>query len=309
MEPPDPNDPADPLVPAHPHPHQASPVEAPRSEPSFTLNRETVTLGDVVSQAATAWQRDVGTWVLATVFVLLIGVGIPMVLGVFVGIVGTLISGSEPHPAAQAVVVGLQVGVQILQTVVQGVLALGFWAMAIQSLHGRPAPIGALFSQINKAIKYVLQVIAIWIPLAGVFGAIGGMIFFLSSGSIDMPLDEALEAAGPALSIFVLVSAPVYLYIFLGILFAQLELTYNDDAGPIEAVVYSWRIASKRRWLILGVAIVSGMIAMGSMLLCGIGFLFGGPLATLIMAGLYLALRNGADVPRPNTASTLDRAY
>lgn len=286
--------------PDHPPPHDIE---------TFSLTRETVTFGDLISQAATAWQRDVGTWVLAMVFVLLIGVGIPMVLGLVVSVFSAMISGGEPHPAAEAILVGLQVGVQVLQTVVQGILALGFWAMAIHALHGRPAPIGALFSQINKAVKYVLQLLAIWFPLAAVFGAIGAVVFFLSAGSIDMPLDEALVAAGPALSIFFLVSAPFYLYIFLGIVFAQLELTYNDGAGPIEAVVYSWRISHERRWLILGVVIVSGLIAMGSIVFCGIGFLFGGPLATLIMAALYLALRNGADVPIPDTRSTLDRAY
>lgn len=282
-----------------------------QSEPAFALTRETVTLGDLVSKASEAWQRDVGTWVLATVLMLLIGFGIPFVLGLGVGILGALLSAGDTHPAAQAIMTGLQVGVQILQTVVQGVLALGFWAMAIHALHGRPAPIGALFSQINKALKYILQVLAIWIPLAVIFGAIGAAVFFISVGSIDldMPLDEAFETAAPALWVFFLVSIPIYVYIFLGILFAQVELAYNDSAGPIQAVVYSWRIARKRRWLVLGVALISSLIAIGSMLLCGVGFLFGGPLATLIVAALYLALRNGADVPTPDTRSTLDRVY
>ena len=290
---------------------EPSAIEPQPSEPAFALTRETVTLGDLVSKASEAWQRDVGTWVLATVLMLLIGFGIPFVLGLGVGILGALLSGGDPHPAAQAIMTGLQVGVQILQTVVQGVLALGFWAMAIHALHGRPAPIGALFSQINKALKYILQVLAIWIPLAVIFGAIGAAVFFISVGSIDldMPLDEAFETAAPALWVFFLVSIPIYVYIFLGILFAQVELAYNDSAGPIQAVVYSWRIARKRRWLVLAVTLISGLIAIGSMLLCGVGFLFGGPLATLIVAALYLALRNGADVPTPDTRSTLDRVY
>ena len=290
---------------------EPSVIEPQPSEPAFALTRETVTVGDLVSKASEAWQRDVGTWVLATVLMVLIGFGIPFVLGLVVGILGALLSGGDPHPAAQAIVTGLQVGVQILQTVVQGVLGLGFWAMAIHTLHGKPAPIGALFGQINKALKYILQVLAIWLPLGVLFAAIGAAVFFISVGSIDldMPLDEAFETAAPALGVFFLVSIPIYVYIFLGILFAQLELTYNDSAGPIDAVVYSWRIARKRRWLVLGVTLISSLIAIGSMLLCGVGFLFGGPLATLIVAALYLALRNGADVPAPDTRSTLDRVY
>lgn len=311
MEPPDQDDPREPLAPAYLPPHEAPAAEPKGPERTFALMRQTVTVGDLVSKGSAAWQRDVGTWVLATVLMLLIGFGIPFALGLVVGLFGALLSGGDPHPAAAALITGLQVGVQILQTVIQGVLGMGFYAMAIHALHGKPTPIGALFSQINKAVKYVLQVLAIWIPLAAVFAAIGAAVFFLSVGSIDlnMPLDDAFQIAKPALLIFFVVSLPIYVYIFLGIVFAQLELTYNDSAGPIEAVVYSWRIARGRRWLVLGVTIISALIAFGSMLLCGIGFLFGGPLATLILAALYLALRNGADVPPPDTQSTLGRVY
>lgn len=286
--------------------------DLPEALPVFSLTRETVTIGDLISKASDAWRRDVGTWALAIILAVLIGYGIPLVLGLMVAILGGLFSGgAEPHPSATALVKGLQIGVQILQTVIQGVLTMGLWAMAIHALHGRPAPIGALFSQIHKALKYVLQVLAIWVPLAALFALIGVAVFFAFVGplDLDMGLDEAFQIAAPALGVFLLVSAPVYVYVILGILFAQTELTYNDDSGPIEAVIYSWRIAKKNRWLILGVAIISGLIALGSLMLCGVGFLFGGPFATLILAALYLALRNGADVPAPDTGSTLGRRY
>ncbi len=308
MDPSDQDDPQEPVPPAHLPPPQAPPLEPATA---FALTRQTVTIGDLVSKASAAWQRDVGTWVLGTVLMLLIGFGIPFALGLIVGVFGALLSGGDPNPAAQALMTGLQVGVQILQTVIQGVLGMGFTAMAIHALHGKPTPIGALFSQINKAVKYILQVLAIWVPLVAVFAAIGAVVFFLSVGSIDldMPLEDAFEIAKPAFLVFFVVSIPIYVYIFLGIVFAQFELAYNDSAGPIEAVVYSWRIARGHRWLLLGVTIISGLIAFGSMLLCGIGFLFGGPLATLIFVALYLALRNGAEVPAANTDSTLGRAY
>jgi len=44
-------------------------------------------------------------------------------------------------------------------------------------------------------------------------------------------------------------------------------------------------------------------------MLCGIGLLFGGPLAILLFGALYLALRNGADVPPARTSTTLGRQY
>jgi hypothetical protein len=311
MEPPDPTDPNQPPPPLRPPLDDEPPFERPQSNPALGLTRQNVTIGDLISKASDAWRRDLGTWVLATVLWVLIGFGIPFVLGLMVGFLGALLSGGDAPPAAEAVMTGLNIGVQILQTVIQGVLGMGFWAMAIHGLHGGPAPIGALFGQIHKALKYILQVLAIWVPIALLFGAIGAAVFFLSVGSIDldMPLEEAFTEAAPALWVFFLVATPIYAYILLGIVFAQIELTYNDSAGPIEAVLYSWKIAHKRRWLILGVSLIAGLIAVGSMLLCGIGFLFGGPLATLIIAALYLALREGADVPAPDTGSTLGKQY
>ncbi|MBW2405264.1 MAG: hypothetical protein JRF42_16045 [Deltaproteobacteria bacterium] len=48
---------------------------------------------------------------------------------------------------------------------------------------------------------------------------------------------------------------------------------------------------------------------MGSATLCGVGLLFGAPLASLLFGALYLALRDGADVPPANTATALGRQY
>jgi len=102
---------------------------------------------------------------------------------------------------------------------------------------------------------------------------------------------------------------PVYIYVATGIAFMQAELAFNDDAGPIDAVLYSWRIARGKRWRIIGVGLLASLIAAGSAMLCGIGLLFGAPLSALLFGALYLALREGADVPRANTGTTLSRQY
>jgi hypothetical protein len=102
---------------------------------------------------------------------------------------------------------------------------------------------------------------------------------------------------------------PVYIYVATGIAFMQAELAFNDDAGPIDAVLYSWRIARGKRWRIIGVGLLAGLVAGGSAMLCGIGLLFGAPLSALLFGALYLALREGADVPRANTGTTLGRQY
>ncbi|MGB5811410.1 MAG: hypothetical protein WBG86_12810 [Polyangiales bacterium] len=307
MEPPETPDPEEPLPLGEPAPGVPGLATPHDSALGFPLNRANATLGDIISTAAEAWRRDVGTWALATILVFLIGFGVPFVLGLVIGVLKSLLEAGEANRAAVATMSGLEAGVQVLQTIVNGVLGMGFWAMAIRGLQGEPAPIAALFGQIRKAFKYVLQILAIWIPLAVFFGGIAIIIMLVSVGGIDfdMPLEEAIYQVAPSLWWFAIIGTPIYLYVFLGIIFAQQELTYNDSAGPIEAILISWRIVRGRRWLILGTAIVSGLIALSSMLLCGVGFLFGGPLASLIITSLYLALRDGADVPVADTRSTL----
>ena len=275
--------------------------------PVFSLSRQDVRFGDVLSTAATAWQRDVGTWVLAAFLYLLLAVVLPSVL---VRLFESLLSVSDASPALEATLTGVRVGIGILQSAIQGVFFMGMIAMAIHALAGRAAPIGALFSQIPKAWKYVLQVVAIGVPIGGSFVLSAMLVFYLAVGSfdLDMPFDEAFEKAALPLGWLILLSAPVYLFIAISIVFAQLELAYNDNAGPVEAVIYSWRIARGKRWLVLGVMTVCALISTASILLCGIGILFGGPLSTVILVSLYLALRNGADVPLAETGSTLGNA-
>ena len=298
-------------IPTQPEDLPAGSIALGPASPVFSLTRQDVRFGDVLSTATTAWQRDVGTWVLATFLYLLLVIALPFVLDVLIGLFAGLLGGSDASPALEATMIGVQVGVGILQSVIQGVLFMGLVAMATHALAGRAAPIGALFSQIPKTWKYISQVIAIWVPIGGSFALSAILVVYLAVGSfdLDMPFDEVFDKAAPPLGLLILLSAPIYLFIAISIVFAQMELTYNDNAGPVEAVIYSWRIARGRRWLVLGVMTVCALISTASMLLCGIGILFGGPLSTVILVSLYLALRNGADVPSAETGSTLGRAY
>jgi hypothetical protein len=132
---------------------------------------------------------------------------------------------------------------------------------------------------------------------------------FVGPVDLDTPMSEIADDAARPFGIALAALLPVYIYFITGIAFMQAELAYNDDAGPIDAILYSWRIARGKRWRIMGVGLLAGLIALGSAMLCGIGLLFGAPLATLLFCALYLALRDGADVPPANTATTLGRRY
>ena len=294
------------MEPPYTPPPQPGPFEPRPVEPAFPLTRTDYSLSDLLSRASEAWSRDLGAWVLAVVLYVLIGIGIPMMLGFFTGFFGGF-QGS----GWSGLRITIEAATQIIQLVLSAIFTLGFWAMALRGLHGEPARVGALFSQLSKIWKYILQSLALGLGLLLIIAPIIVIIFLAFVGPVDRstPMSEIIESAGMPLAITVVVAAPLYIYAILGLVFAQVELAFNDDAGPIDAIIYSWRIARGKRWSILGVLLISTLIFMGSLMLCGIGVLFGAPLATLLTGALYLALRQGADLPPANSATTLGRRY
>ena len=296
------------MEPPYVPPPQPGPVEPRPIEPAFPLTREDYDLSDLLSRASESWSRDLGAWVLAMVLYVLIGFGIPTALAFFTGFFGELQGSGSGWSGLR---ITLEAATQIIQLVLNAIFTLGFWAMALRGLHGEPARVGALFSQLSKIWKYILQSLAIGLGLILIIAPILIIIFLAFVGPVDRttPMSEIWESAGMPLAIAFAVGAPVYLYVILGLIFAQVELAFNDDAGPIDAIIYSWRIARGKRWSILGVGFISMLILSGSLMLCGIGVLFGAPFATLLVGALYLALRQGANVPAANTATTLGSRY
>lgn len=300
--------PQDPMEPAP----IAPPTEPRPPEPGFALTRNGLTLADLLSRASETWSRDLATWVLATLLYWLLGVGIPAALGMVWGFFSTFQqTGGDAGAGFDALDATVRVVLQLVQIVLSAVFTLGMWAMAVRGLHGRRTTLGVLFSQLSKIWKYILQLIAIGLAAIVIVLPVIVIIFlaFIGPVSFDTPMSEIMDDAGRPFGIAALVLLPLYVYLATGIAFMQAELAFNDDAGPIEAIVYSWRIARGKRWRIIGVGLVCGLIWMGSAMLCGIGLLFGAPFALLLFGSLYLALRNGADVPAANTATTLGRQY
>lgn len=300
--------PQDPLTPA-PSPVPAEPRPA---EPGFALARDGLTLADLLSRASEAWSKDLGTWVLAMLLYWLLGFGIPAGLGMVWGFFSTIQETSgDPGPAFEALDAVVRVVLQVVQLVLSAIFTLGMWAMAVRGLHRRRTTVAVLFSQLSKIWKYILQSLAVMLVAILIVLPVVVIIFlaFIGPVSLETPMSEIMDDAGRPFGIAALVLLPLYVYLATGIVFMQAELAFNDDAGPVEAIVYSWRIARGKRWRIIGIGLVSGLIWLGSAMLCGIGLLFGAPFALLLFGAMYLALRNGADVPPANTTTTLGRRY
>jgi hypothetical protein len=278
----------------------------------FALSRDSVTLTDLLSKASNAWSRDLATWVLAMLLYWLLGFGIPFALNVVWTFFTALQEGSgEAGAAFTAVNVIVQAVMYLIQLALSAIFTLGVWAMVVRGLHGEPMSVGVLFSQLSKIWKYVLQSLAVLVGAILVLLPLVVIILLLFVGPVDLntPMNEIIDDAGRPFAIALAALLPVYVYVATGIAFMQAELAFNDDAGPIDAVLYSWRIARGKRWRIIGVGLLAGLIAVGSAMLCGIGLLFGAPLSALLFGALYLALRQGADVPVANTSTTLGRHY
>ncbi len=293
-------------------PPAAEPIEPRPSELSFALTRDSVTLTDLLSRASETWSRDLATWVLAMLLYWLLGLGIPFGLNMVWWFFSAIQEGNGEASAAFATVnIIVQIVVYMVQLALSAVFTLGLWAIAVRGLHGQKSSVGALFSQLSKIWKYIVQ----WIAMvaAGVLFLLPPvaivLLMFVGPVDLDTPMTEIMDDAARPFGIAMLVMFPVYLYAVLGLVFCQAELAFNDDAGPIDAIVYSWRIARGKRWQIIGVGLLAVLIAMGSAMLCGIGLLFGGPLSMLLFGALYLALRNGAVIPAANTGTTLGRQY
>ena len=291
---------------------EAGPSETRPAALGFALTRDDATLTNLLSKASSSWSRDLATWVLAMLLYWLLGFGIPFALNVVWGIFSAFQEGSgEASAAFTAVNVIVQIVMYLVQLVLSAVFTLGIWAMAIRGLEGEPMSVGVIFSQLSKIWKYILQSLAvllgamlILLPLVLII-----LLMFVGPVDLDTPMNEIIDDAGRPFLIAFAVLLPVYIYVATGIAFMQAELAFNDDAGPIDAVLYSWRIARGKRWRIIGVGLLAGLVAGGSAMLCGIGLLFGAPLSALLFGALYLALREGADVPRANTGTTLGRQY
>jgi hypothetical protein len=299
MEPP--NEPATPAP---------SPIEAQPVKLGFTLSRDRVALTDLLSRASEAWSRDLGSWVLAMLLYWLIGMGVPFALSLIWGLVSAFQkSGPDTSAMFVAVDVVVQVALYLIQLVISGVFTLGLWAMAMRGLHGQKTTVGTLFSQLSKVGKYVAQTLVVFSGIALIILPVVVIVWLVFIGPVDLetPMSEIMDDAGRPFAWASLLLVPLYVYILTGITFIQAELAFNDDAGPIEAIIYSWRIAQGKRWRIIGVGLLAMLIFAGSAMFCGIGLLFGAPLGTLLVGALYLGLRNGADVPRANTTTTLGR--
>jgi hypothetical protein len=251
----------------------------------FPFARDRWSFDGLVGYGWHVFKREWQTLVLAA----LIFVGISLALS-FASQMGSMLltlTLSDDSVAAGAVILGFTVVSSLLEMAVQGWLALGFFALAFRALSGQPLELKALFTQHRKVLRLLVQ----YLVMFAFFGVAAGIPTGIILGLV--PMDQWLAAfliTGAVLAV------PV-MYVALGLSFMQAELVYDDEAGPLEAIRRSWVIVRGHRlWAFVG-GLVYGLAMFVGLLACCVGMLATMPFAHLVYAALYLALRNGAEVP------------
>jgi hypothetical protein len=260
---------------------------------AFRLTRDRWSFGELLD---IAWERFKADGLMLSLSALIVsGAAFAVGMAGQMGQTFLMFSFDEPGRSSNpwAVVIGAFLTFA-LQTLVQGALQMGLVRLCIESMQGRPAAIGRVFSQVGKAGKLVLQMLAammaVLVPLGLYAGAVVGLI--AATGGFEDSGRVAIIAVIASL----LGIAPL-LYWAIPFSFMQLELAANDDVGPVEAIQNCFAIARGHRLAILGVVIVAGLITMAGVIVFCFGVVASMALGQLVLAGLYLTLRSGAGLP------------
>jgi hypothetical protein len=226
---------------------------------------------------------------------LMLGVGVLIFFGIvfiaqLITSIFTAIGGALKNTALSVIlsVVGV-----VMQQVAQGVVGLGLMRMIFDVLQGNKPDLGRLFSQLPKLGTYLvtmlLVVLMIAVPMGAIGGVIGGVVYAMGGGF-------NWESALPVFIVLgVLLIIPL-IYFTIPLSLLQAEIAFNDDATPTQMIRNCYAYARGERLSIFGVSLVGGLVAMAGLVACCVGVLPAIGLSYMLIAGLYLALRNGADV-------------
>ncbi|WP_224240137.1 hypothetical protein [Hyalangium gracile] len=180
----------------------------------------------------------------------------------------------------------------VLQQAVQGILGLGLMRMVFDVLNGNKLDIGRLFSQVHKTGTYLLAMLIVVLMVGVPIGALAGIVAGLGYAiGWDAALPIAIGVGVLALFPLIYFTIPLYLL--------QAEIAYNDEEPSATQMIRNcYAYARGERLSIMGVSLVGGLVAMLGVMACCVGVLPASGLTYLLLGGLYLALRNGADVER-----------
>ncbi|WP_224368027.1 hypothetical protein [Hyalangium versicolor] len=252
-------------------------------EQRFPFNRDNWSFSELWDYCFDIFKRE---W-------LMLGVGVLVFFGV--AFAANLVTSILPAIGGMANNSALSVVLTIVSTIMQqavsGVMTLGLMRMLIDVLQGSKPDIGRIFSQIHKVGPYLitmlLVVLLVGVPIAALAGIVAG---------VGMVLHWDWESMWPVgVGVGVLAIIPL-IYFTVPLYLLQAEIAFNDGASPTQMIRNCYAYARGEKLSILGVGIVGGLVVIAGTLACCVGALPAMGLSYLLMGGLYLSLRNGAQV-------------
>jgi hypothetical protein len=247
-----------------------------RRGPGFRFSRDAWTISGLASYSWATFKRD---WV-------------PLVLGVFIlGVVSMLLGAAQG--AVQIAVLGIQAsqtpfamktmllssGFGLVLSLLVTPMLIGYIELCLMALRGRPVALGTMFAPYARFVTVATLVVG--------FALIGFVYnLTLSFFFADQTLAQVLAKAW----LWGLLASPLLLFIGIGFGFAYAVLADDPNAGALEALTRSWRIAAGQRWSILLVWIISGLAMTFGLLMCLLPALVAVPWVSLLWSASYLAL-------------------
>lgn len=234
------------------------------------------------------WGVFKADWVILSVVALVL-FGVSMVIGV----IGQGVQVPLQKAGNITGVVIAMVATQLVSMVVQGLVQMGALRIFMDVLGGGKADLARISSQLPKLGTLILQqlivIVLFGVPIGAYAGAFVGLGLSFG-GAEESTILIALGLGG------LLLLVPLF-YFGIPLTFAAMEIVHNDGVTAIQSIKNCYAIARGQRLYTVGVALAAGGVGLVGLFACCIGLLPAWSLGQMLLAGLYLTLRNGSGVP------------
>jgi hypothetical protein len=246
----------------------------------FPFSRDRWRFSGVVEYCWTRFKAEWLTLSLAALIFLALIYGLAMV-GV-VASIAFMRAAAEPADGYDLPTLGIRIAVQAVQVLVQLWLQLGLFALALDTLEGRSPKLSTLFTRIDRFPAALLQLLIVY----------AGLLVLLAPVGLTYVLvpDETGTRQLAMLGVAVVLAIPAF-YLALGCGFGMLELVHNPSTSAVEALRTSFRVVHGHRLIVVGAGLFAAVVVIAGAIACCVGIVPALALGTLIMSGVFLALK------------------
>jgi hypothetical protein len=247
---------------------------------AFPLNRANWNFGGLWDYTWETFKRE---WLMLSLGTLCL-----MVLSFIVQAVAGILPMIGKAAGGDVLSIILQIIGTLIQTVVQGVLGLGYMKMVFDVLQGQRADVGRLFTQLHKAGPYLVTTLLLGLmfllPIAAVSGVAAGVVYALGGFEDKAVLISVIGVT------FMLALVPL-LYFGLPVCLLQPAMAFEESFTATDIIRHCYTLARGERLSILGVMFVGILLVFAGFLACCVGMIPAMALLQVLIGGLYLALR------------------